>query len=83
MIDILYGDFRTGCGNSAKFAKFYLMGLKIGVFYMQYHKNALCMSQKCHKKYKKMECLHFTNGSNVLPAWKMTFDIIGNQYLMS
>ena len=27
MIDILYGDFRTGCGNSAKFAKFYLMGL--------------------------------------------------------
>ena len=27
MIDILYGDFRTGCDNSAKFAKFYLMGL--------------------------------------------------------
>ena len=28
MADILYWDFRTGCSNSAKFARFYLMGLK-------------------------------------------------------
>ena len=46
--------------------------------------NITKMPYECPKNVtKKMECLHFTNGSNVLPAWKMTFDIIGNQYLMS
>ena len=30
MVGIFYCDFRTGCGSSAKFARFYRTGLKVG-----------------------------------------------------